>query len=215
MKAQGPTPHPPPGSPPVPPPDPSRPPPMTDPPAPIPIPRMPVQSCSLGPGGSGFLNHGRVSESTSSTANQNHAPHLAHRDLPAERRDTESAIRLWQRKASEVGDSPPLSTFDFTRLTSDWGYRFLISGDQFVDASSWLDQSQTQESRTLVTQFGATSYLEVIGEARSRNDLQHAIVSGDAQVAVEIPPDYARNLAARIFFLRRSTVEQNLHLPMV
>src|SRR5215208_3853405 len=39
MKAQGPTPHPPPGSPPVPPPDPARPPPMTDPPAPIPIPR--------------------------------------------------------------------------------------------------------------------------------------------------------------------------------
>src|SRR5438045_8152856 len=85
--------------------------------------RMPVQSCSLGAGGSGFLNHGRVSESTSSrprllmpneAANQNHAPHLAHRDLPAERRDTESAIRLWQRKASEVGDSPPLSTFDFT-----------------------------------------------------------------------------------------------------
>jgi hypothetical protein len=33
--AQGPTPHPPPGTPP----DPSRPPPMTDPPAPIPIPR--------------------------------------------------------------------------------------------------------------------------------------------------------------------------------
>src|SRR5438045_4411620 len=100
--------------------------------------RMPVQSCSLGAGGSGFLNHGRVSESTSSTANQNHAPHLAHRDLPAERRDTESAIRLWQRKASEVGDSPPLSTFDFTRLTSDWGYRFLISGVQFVDASVFL-----------------------------------------------------------------------------
>src|SRR5205085_9824092 len=71
-------------------------------------------------------------------ANQNHAPHLAHRDLPAERRDTESAIRLWQRKASEVGDSPPLSTFEFTRLTSDWGYRFLISGDEFVDASVFL-----------------------------------------------------------------------------
>src|SRR3954452_4069819 len=39
MNAQGPTPHPPPGTPPVPPPDPSRPPPMTDPPSPVPIPR--------------------------------------------------------------------------------------------------------------------------------------------------------------------------------
>jgi hypothetical protein len=39
MIAQGPTPHPPPGSPPVQPPDPSRPPPREEPPAPIPIPR--------------------------------------------------------------------------------------------------------------------------------------------------------------------------------
>src|ERR1051325_1007678 len=39
MIAQGPTPHPPPGTPPVSPPDPSRPPPVTEPPAPIPIPR--------------------------------------------------------------------------------------------------------------------------------------------------------------------------------
>ena len=37
--AQGPTPHPPPGTPPVMPPDPSRPPPITEPPAPIPVPR--------------------------------------------------------------------------------------------------------------------------------------------------------------------------------
>jgi hypothetical protein len=71
-------------------------------------------------------------------ANQDHAALFRHRDLPAEQRDTESAIRLWQRKASEVGDSPPLSTFEFTRLTSDWGYRFLISGDEFVDASVFL-----------------------------------------------------------------------------
>jgi hypothetical protein len=60
------------------------------------------------------------------------------RDFPAERRDTESAIRLWHQKASEVGDSPPLSRFDFSRLTSDWGCRFLISGDEFVKASVFL-----------------------------------------------------------------------------
>jgi len=42
----------------------------------------------------------------------------------------------------------------------------------------------------------------VIGKASSRDDLQHAIVSGDAQVAVEIPPDYARNLSAQ----RQATV---------
>src|ERR1043166_9640025 len=60
-----------------------------------------------------------------------------------------------------------------------------------------FDQSKTQESRALVTQFGATSYLQVIGEAHSRDELQHAIVAGKAQVAVEIPPDYARNIAAQ------------------
>jgi ABC-2 type transport system permease protein len=59
-----------------------------------------------------------------------------------------------------------------------------------------FDQSRSQESRRLVEQFVATGYLELAGEARSRAELQHAIVAGHAQVAVEIPPDYARNLAA-------------------
>ncbi|HEX8173244.1 MAG TPA: ABC transporter permease [Thermoanaerobaculia bacterium] len=59
-----------------------------------------------------------------------------------------------------------------------------------------LDQSRTQESRRLVEQFGATSYLRVVDYAASREQLQHAIVAGRAQVAIEIPPDYARNLAA-------------------
>lgn len=59
-----------------------------------------------------------------------------------------------------------------------------------------LDQSRTQESRRLIEQFGATSYLEVAGYVPSRQELQHAIVAGHAQVAVEIPPDYARNLVA-------------------
>src|SRR5947209_12104123 len=36
--AQGPTPHPPPGTPPVPPPDPERPPPIIEPPDPVPVP---------------------------------------------------------------------------------------------------------------------------------------------------------------------------------
>ena len=59
-----------------------------------------------------------------------------------------------------------------------------------------LDQSRTQESRRLVQQFGATGYLNVVGYAASHAELEQAIVSGHAQVAVEIPPDYARNLSA-------------------
>ena len=59
-----------------------------------------------------------------------------------------------------------------------------------------FDQSRTQESRRLVEQFAATGYLKVVDHAHSRDDLQHAIVAGHAQVAVEIPPDYARNLVS-------------------
>ncbi|HJT18515.1 MAG TPA: ABC transporter permease, partial [Thermoanaerobaculia bacterium] len=65
-----------------------------------------------------------------------------------------------------------------------------------------FDQSNTQESRQLIDQFENTSYLNVIGSAHSRQELQRAIVSARAQVAIEIPPDYARNLAAN----RQATV---------
>jgi ABC-2 type transport system permease protein len=58
-----------------------------------------------------------------------------------------------------------------------------------------FDQSRSQESRRLTDEFEATGYLRVVGEAQSRAELQRAIVSGSAQVAVEIPPDYARDLA--------------------
>jgi len=58
-----------------------------------------------------------------------------------------------------------------------------------------FDQSRTQESRQLIDQFTATTLLKVTAFARSREELQHAVVAGHAQVAVEIPPDYARNLA--------------------
>jgi ABC-2 type transport system permease protein len=60
-----------------------------------------------------------------------------------------------------------------------------------------FDQSQSQESRRLIEQFGNTSYLRVITLVHSRAELQHQIVAGHAQVAIEIPPDYARNIAAR------------------
>ncbi len=59
-----------------------------------------------------------------------------------------------------------------------------------------FDQSRTQESRHLQQQFEATSYLQIIAEAHSRAELQQAIVAGRAQVGIEIPPDYARNLVS-------------------
>ncbi len=59
-----------------------------------------------------------------------------------------------------------------------------------------FDQSRTQESRRLQEQLQATSYLRIVGEAHSRAELERAIVAGHAQVAVEVPPDYARNLVS-------------------
>lgn len=60
-----------------------------------------------------------------------------------------------------------------------------------------LDLSRTEESRRLIEQFNATGYLRVVDYVQSRAELQHAIVAGHQQVAIEIPPDYARNLASR------------------
>lgn len=60
------------------------------------------------------------------------------RDLAAESRDTERAIRLWHEKAPP-GRAPDLSAFDFHRFQSDWGYRFVISGEeQFLGAAVFL-----------------------------------------------------------------------------
>jgi ABC-2 type transport system permease protein len=59
-----------------------------------------------------------------------------------------------------------------------------------------FDQSRSQESRRLVEQFRNTGYLTIVDDAFSRAELQRSIVSGEAQVGVEIPPDYARDLAA-------------------
>jgi ABC-2 type transport system permease protein len=59
-----------------------------------------------------------------------------------------------------------------------------------------FDESRTQESRQLIDQFEATSYMRVVQVVNSRAALEHAIVAGTSQIAIDIPPDYARNLAA-------------------
>jgi ABC-2 type transport system permease protein len=61
-----------------------------------------------------------------------------------------------------------------------------------------LDQSRTQESRELVSDFVSTSYFDVVGYPASRAALKERIVAGEASVGIEIPPDYARRgLAGR------------------
>src|SRR5205823_2910050 len=63
-------------------------------------------------------------------------------------------------------------------------------------ATAVFDQSNTQESRQLIDQFQNTSYIKIVSRVHSRSELQHAIVAGHAQVAIEVPPDYSRNLAS-------------------
>ena len=59
------------------------------------------------------------------------------RELAAESRDTERAIRLWHQKAA-LGDPPDLASFDFQRLQTDWGFRFLISTDELLEAAVFI-----------------------------------------------------------------------------
>ena len=55
-----------------------------------------------------------------------------------------------------------------------------------------FDQSRTQESRQLLTDFVNTSYFDIVAYASSRAALREFIVAGRASVGIEIPPDYAR-----------------------
>jgi drug efflux transport system permease protein len=55
-----------------------------------------------------------------------------------------------------------------------------------------FDQSRTQESRQLLTDFVNTSYFDIVAYAPSRAALRELIVAGRASVGIEIPPDFAR-----------------------
>lgn len=59
-----------------------------------------------------------------------------------------------------------------------------------------FDQSRTQQSRQLIADFQNTALMRVTVYVQSRKELERAIVAGETQVAIEIPPDYARNLSA-------------------
>ena len=57
-----------------------------------------------------------------------------------------------------------------------------------------LDFNQDAESRLLVNEFENTRYFKLVGDVRSDQELQAAIVSGRAKVGIKIPPDYSANL---------------------
>jgi ABC-2 type transport system permease protein len=62
-----------------------------------------------------------------------------------------------------------------------------------VSLAVW-DQSKTTESRQLIDAFQASSYFTVNYLVNSGDEYQALIESGDARVALVIPPDYAQRL---------------------
>jgi ABC-2 type transport system permease protein len=58
------------------------------------------------------------------------------------------------------------------------------------------DAAQTQESRRLLDRFVNSDDFEIIGSVFNDDELNHAIISGRAQVGIKIPPDYSRRLMA-------------------
>lgn len=57
-----------------------------------------------------------------------------------------------------------------------------------------FDLNQDAESRQLIKEFENTGYFRLIGEVRSEQALQEAIVAGDAKVGIKVPADYSANL---------------------
>ncbi len=55
-----------------------------------------------------------------------------------------------------------------------------------------FDQSRSEESRELIASFAGTSLFAVTSYVPSRAALREAIVSGQASVGIEVPPDFAR-----------------------
>lgn len=57
-----------------------------------------------------------------------------------------------------------------------------------------LDESRTQESRTLLDKFRGSDVFAIKRQVSSVDSMYEAIKSGDARVAIRIPYDYARRL---------------------
>jgi len=59
-----------------------------------------------------------------------------------------------------------------------------------------LDQDRSPESRELIEAFSSSRYFEVRGELASAADLDARLQRGDVTIALEIPPDFGRDLLA-------------------
>ena len=66
---------------------------------------------------------------------------------------------------------------------------------KYVRTVVW-DEARTQESRRLVERFESSQSLRVVGVVHSQDEMNSAIVRGDARVGIKIPEDFSRRLQA-------------------
>ena len=91
---------------------------------------------------------------------------------------------LWHHKAAS-GSPPDLTAFDFQRLQTDWGYRCLISSDEFVGAAVFIIYGM-QFARLLALPDSADPCLPMLQQLRAR--YRDLFVEGCAEVLVKSEP---------------------------
>jgi ABC-2 type transport system permease protein len=84
----------------------------------------------------------------------------------------------------------------FPPLIEMIAFGFALDTDVKHMAMIVYDQANTVESRELVDRFVNTQTFRVTGYVHSRSELASEIRKGHAYVALEIPPDFSRNLRA-------------------
>jgi hypothetical protein len=98
--------------------------------------------------------------------------------LAGERRDTDRAIALWHQKARDLGWPPPIEAFDLSRVASDWGYRFIVCGDDMEDAVFLL--YGLQFARVLRLPEKPNHHVPIIGQLPERYQQVFADGCGEA-----------------------------------
>lgn len=73
-------------------------------------------------------------------------------------------------------------------------FGFAINTDVKHLQTAVLDQSRTQESRQMIQSFTSSNYFDIKLYAGNIIQVNRAVESGNAKVALVIPPDYARRL---------------------
>jgi ABC-2 type transport system permease protein len=76
-------------------------------------------------------------------------------------------------------------------------FGYVVNTDIRDTATFLVDRDASVESRRLVEAFEVTGRFEVVGESGRSGDIAHALDRGEAVVAIEIPPGFAADLAAR------------------